>query len=807
MLLEENGLSGIIIFESGVITISMKKLDQIAVVMLTGLFFLAASASRSQSFTNSAVLSAQLDVTRSNLLVNFTMATNAGWVTLFSGNNLYDLATNAQPVDLAPVPTNSRGQFVVPLTGNAPAQFYKILIEQWPSRAKALIYTNGAYDLAAMRATYGDVILYSNSLADYFYGNITNPDTTTPVIFKPLTQVWLNNMGFYDTNGVQTNWNQGLLSGKYINVRAYSLDNTNDGLPYSLIPEFYNGSNNFIVYPVADPSYPPRLALMYSTEAQLYYQINDFRNRFFNDAFIDRLNLPAAIADNLKKHQCRPDLNYQNLGNLGILPPFWFSAEATVNTGNPPRAEYFPQYNNANIYSSSAILPSLQNGYATFVTNTISLGLAFDNGLAVGEYAGNMAEWILATNTGFASDLTFGPQGDIRPALNDTIAMWAIYRYTGDPEPYKQTLYALRAWNLRTAGGTGIPGDKGQCISNVMMFDEANTTANGVWPFQTSYAVQSVADGPGGGELAGMYMAAVFFDIANEQGLGVTNTDLLFWKTLSLITNGVPQYGDSSTYLSMRQYGALIQQAARLLWPNPTNPAVSLYENDLLGVMTSRGIPLNGVSDFRSNLPPAILVNSPQLQRTSGNQRGFGTDHPMLQPSVNSYGQFSGNFNGTTVTNAGVQYVAYQFYKHSKLGPCDYVTLTDGTFNPSTGATNGDGTYSINLTDRIPGNLVFLAPGNTIRWLWAGVRCPNEATGFYAEDVQPFGFMVTQATINGFSFTAAEYGETATNKTYVLTIVDPSTNSVGAGGVCLDIYRLRRKHQHRRRQCRAIYGA
>ena len=54
------------------------------------------------------------------------------------------------------------------------------------------------------------------------------------------------------------------------------------------------------------------------------------------------------------------------------------------------------------------------------------------------------------------------------------------------------------------------------------------------------------------------------------------------------------------------------------------------------------------------------------------------------------------------------------------------------------------------------------------------------ATGFYAEDVKPFGFRVIKATPNGFSFTATALSETATNKTYQLAIVDPSTNTLGA---------------------------
>lgn len=51
--------------------------------------------------------------------------------------------------------------------------------------------------------------------------------------------------------------------------------------------------------------------------------------------------------------------------------------------------------------------------------------------------------------------------------------------------------------------------------------------------------------------------------------------------------------------------------------------------------------------------------------------------------------------------------------------------------------------------------------------------------GYYAEDVKPFGFRVIKATPNGFSFTVASVSETETNKTYALTVVDPSISALG----------------------------
>lgn len=111
--------------------------------------------------------------------------------------------------------------------------------------------------------------------------------------------------------------------------------------------------------------------------------------------------------------------------------------------------------------------------------------------------------------------------------------------------------------------------------------------------------------------------------------------------------------------------------------------------------------------------------------------------------------------------------------------------LTYGSFtvNPSAPfnwSYNSNGTYYLELADRELGNIVVMLPGNVVRSMNSRQRCPNEATGFYAEDVRPFGYTVIKATPNGFSSTASALSETATNKTYQLTIVDPSTATLGA---------------------------
>lgn len=68
-----------------------------------------------------------------NLIFNYSMMTTQGWVTLLSADSLSTLATNPKPAGFAPVPSSRQGQFVVPFNPAAPAKFYRLLCEQWPS--------------------------------------------------------------------------------------------------------------------------------------------------------------------------------------------------------------------------------------------------------------------------------------------------------------------------------------------------------------------------------------------------------------------------------------------------------------------------------------------------------------------------------------------------------------------------------------------------------------------------------------------------------------------------------------------------
>jgi hypothetical protein len=85
----------------------------------------------SAQFSNSATLSASLSGT--NLVINYSLTTTQGWVTLVSADNLAALATDPQPLTYTSAPPSRLGQYKVPVNSSAPAKFYTLLCEQWPT--------------------------------------------------------------------------------------------------------------------------------------------------------------------------------------------------------------------------------------------------------------------------------------------------------------------------------------------------------------------------------------------------------------------------------------------------------------------------------------------------------------------------------------------------------------------------------------------------------------------------------------------------------------------------------------------------
>lgn len=596
-----------------------------------------------------------------------------------------------------------------------------------------------------------------------------------------LTQVCLTNLGNYNPEtGVRTTTNYDaarrawVLNGKYLQTDVQTLAPT--------FPRLGSPTNTFVVNPAGGAGFTPRLATVAGSEVHLYYYINDYRSRFLNAAFVNGLSLGTDFTSNLLNRQFRPDL--QGLVNAR-LPKFIPQELTTVGLWSSDST--------TNNFTS----PTQQRSVVTDSLNTIAL----DPDFVIGEYSGVASNWVTNGTARWPVDPTWGTVGntswrtDIRPALLEGFKLWNAYRYTGHKELYKYAITVLRRWSGYSCGGTSRPAcDKGWDIDNSMMYlDTAdpvlNNPSNPGWPAANSddtllfpFLVRSGVGtghfGPQNGSLGGMFIAAVFYDISNEVGLGDFKADQLFWKTISLI--------DPAQSISMTTFGQRVQAAARSLWPTPGNPALSLYEQDLVDVLSSRGIRMNGVANFTDNIPAAIgtAANPGPGALTNPNAQGLGSALPESQRNSSTGYNFLSYFsNSYNVATAGTQYTTYQFYKYSKYGACDSLDLTNGTINTvstNNPVMNYDGSLAVRYTGRSLGNMLLSSPGTSLTFLRRRQSCVTDADGYYPKDTRPLGFRVVKAIPNGFTYAVQRIGDVAGNRiAYRLTIIDPSLTLTG----------------------------
>lgn len=587
-------------------------------------------------------------------------------------------------------------------------------------------------------------------------------------VYSPLEQVTLSDLGQYDSAGNLTGSNNGLLNGRYIQTSVVAINDSTSGIaPFGPLESV---NNDFRVNPNGDSNGSPREALLWNSQAALYYYITDYRDRFLNNSFIDELQLPTQIAENLKNLQYRPDGLVDGVPTAQHAPVMTAVEDAAVNGSS-----FDPFAGTINVGVRS---PLFSSGPAQ--------SLAWDAGTDIGEYVGLLAFSVMGSNLGFPPFTFFGEdnswQVNASPAINDGLSFWEAYVYTGNPVYGRYFDGIERDWGGRLTfdqqHGIDQWGGQGD-VRNVMMLDQNNASLLGnISPYSQPTGFNSL-DGPNQSDLAGQYVAGIFYDLANDAGIGVHNADLLFWKSLSLVSEDISQPNASG--ISMAQFGLKIQQAARDLFPDvrPGHLYQSVYEQDIDDVLMSRGIALNGASDFRQNLPPP-LGSAGSLDESS--QNGFGSQHPEISPGVDAYGQYAFATNGYHQSDTSAQYVSYQFYRLSKYGPADRLAVTDGSFTvtASTWAYNHDGSFYVELTDRTLGNLVLLAPGRVIHWVRVVGRAINEGQGFYPEDVAPFGFSVIKSTSNGFSFHVTDLGVSGNRHQYACDIVDPSNSFLGS---------------------------
>jgi hypothetical protein len=544
---------------------------------------------------------------------------------------------------------------------------------------------------------------------------------------RPLEYVLLTHLGDYDPEtGAWLGDGGGLLDGKYAGTYLQSIDETSGFEPFrswANVPDLVVSDQRYVFDPdcdddpgsggtLCDPGIDQRTSAAYSSVTHLYAHNEAYRRDWSNDAFILGLNLPTEIEQNLLNRQFRPDYDPFFTEDPPLLerPTLWLWEGTEADFG------YISLYPVVNKMRSKFRTRGPVEPFSSLPTASI----AFAREAFVGDYDGLMAFWVLGDNTGWPSESGYGQgsfwQSNVLPPLNDGLSGWSAYRMSGNTEVYKPFYYMLREWadhqGVEACGGTNYACDKGSSVRNVMMFKETQTDRNGVFPFvrpNDTYTFNFI-DGPIGSDLSAMYIAAIFYDISVEAGLGDDKADQLIWKTISII--------DDRLYLPMRMFGRKVQDAARQLWPDANNPGQSIYEQDIHDVLISRGIAVDaplpgepgevaiGSADFNLSLPPSI---GPTVL-------GFPveTANPTFQPSVNSYGALNWFADEYTASASPVDYVAYTFYKHSKFGPCDFTEFQlpdDLDWDPvNCPECRPNGTVLFRLEDREFGNITVFLP-------------------------------------------------------------------------------------------------
>ncbi len=565
-------------------------------------------------------------------------------------------------------------------------------------QAAIVSMTSGAFTLnadgsVAMGGTeYGQALVFPEGPIDF--------DTWNGVFYpynRQPQRVLLTHLGMYDPEtGVRVGANTDpmlpgvfVLTGKYLGVASIPMNNPPT---HPSFDRHHSTINDFRVDYTAATNGMPRESLSWFGEASIYYYATDFRNRYANDVFVDAAVSSPQLATNLITRQFRPDLIDNDPNNsLRAGKPLIYSLEAVDANG----ILLYPVPNAALVSYRSL---------GGFQASLSPVSFSLESDAWIGDYAALAAQYCMTQNRQWPTEVLFGQNNawitNVLPAMSDGWSAWVALRCkpSSHGQIYQYSAAAIYDWGGNPCGTAVSPAcHHAVTLRNVMMTDEADASANGVFPY--SWPGGNGSFGPAtGADLAGLFIAAIYYDISREAGLGDFRTDLLSWKVISLIDDA-----DGTTF-PMRQFGVRVQQAARMLWPDPAFPAWpdpaarSIYENDIADVLTSRGVPVNGVADFRTLLPPAIGPVVP------ADTRNFGSFHPDQQVNLNSYGLYSSTTRTYTHADAPA-YVAYQFYKHSKFGPCDHVFLTDGTMTTAnqsftSDGYNNDGTATVALAAR-----------------------------------------------------------------------------------------------------------
>lgn len=644
-------------------------------------------------------------------------------------------------------------------------------LNQYPDKGLGYVFTNGYIDFVSMRALEPDGVIKA----------------TTPMRYKEPVLACLDSLGYYDLETGALipqyrppgdfqpvlEYNDGRLTGRYLETSVVS------GIGLGYVEPIRSAANDFRVYfrgevrassAGVDVLYPHELlpdglpqevpvprreANLWAAQVQLYYDITRYRNVFFNTRFTRDLRLASEIRNNLLFRQYRPDL----IGAIRTEKP-----RIVINEVMNPAGVLINPFGNAMVVAARfredpvrlvdevELPPELAAQYEDIYN------AAYDSSGASSDYAGLIAEWVIADNRGFPSESGFGQfngwKASILPALNDGMSVLEADRMVGVEHFAVDIGSYLQRWRKNSYCKTGVlPCDYGPAMVNPMMYSgDDHSGGPSTFPFYDEYYVgnPNFFKGIAGSDLAGLYIAAISIEIGNFSGIGLYRSASLLWKSLSLIE-------DRDSY-PLAQFGSRLVRAARVLFPSEPDLHEAVRE-----VLNSRGIPLLEISsDFRTQLRPAAL-----------DSRGvkFASPHPLPHTQVlGAKNTVVGEFVG----DPDADYYALQFYEHSRLGPCDSFEITNGRFLDDAEHTYepaADRPFRKILEGEEMQNLFLLAPGSRFSWKVNSNRCASDFEGLHTEDVAAFGFQVVKAIKNGFGVRAVRVPD---ESTVAFQVEDPS---------------------------------
>ncbi|TVQ58249.1 MAG: hypothetical protein EA377_00260, partial [Phycisphaerales bacterium] len=624
---------------------------------------------------------------------------------------------------------------------------------------------------------------------DFSSGQYADSNDFLAVEYRQQTEVCLHDLGEFDPEtGAFISNNQGFLTGRYLFLDLDSFDNPSLNIPP--LDPFVAEDNDFRVEFDWDQE---RQANANLSQAHAYFYITDFRRNVFNADLINRLNIDDERRKNVLYRQFKAELPppaVEDKPNVLAKETSSFGAQAIFWQQNKLQLEFVDKLagERKNVWSA-----------------------LYDPHIVAGEYAELVGHWLIEYPGIYPPESSFGGNGwknNVLPALTDGLSVWAAYRYTGETEVFRNFLYSARAElgsiNCGPEGTLTAPRcDQGFETRNVMTFREDSDQSAGHFPVQNvQYPGGTHA---GGADLGGLFFSNLYHDIVDQVGLAEQDVDALVLQTHAMI--------DRVDKFPMRYFGQRLLKAAALLWPDPDDPALSIYHDQIRHTLLVRGIPVDAripcsfmdaddCCDDTSEPDCAAIGTALAADFLPPSYGEHGTMHqdpqiPLLIESTLPESQPT-HFNGLYMYDfiwwfatgyeepAGdYEYMAYRFLEGSEYGPWDFLLVTndpdldiDVPGDPCEGyephTNHGFQTFCHVFEERELSNLTLMVEGPHLRWKRNRGRGPNEYEANYMSDTAPAGFRVIDGIKDGFAFTATGTEPIDGRRSVTLSVVDPS---------------------------------